>query len=106
MAFIEHALWLKVPRIAMLLRVDFDSALGRQPLFRFNPFFAGKVVLLNRIKWFQGPSSPSDNHALFLWDHQHKGPPTIQYITRAEAERLPAAVNIGCDLVVKEGDRE
>src|SRR5262249_28096863 len=44
--FIEHALTLPVRRIAMLLRNDFDSAVGRQHLFRHNPIFAGKIVLL------------------------------------------------------------
>jgi len=43
--FIEHALALGVPRIAMLLRVDFDSAITRQHLFRHCEYFAGKVVL-------------------------------------------------------------
>jgi hypothetical protein len=86
--FIEHALALGVPRIAMLLRVDFDSALTRQDVFRRNPSFAGKVVLLNRIKWFEGPSSPSDNHAWVLWDRDHTGPPTIRYVTRNEAEAV------------------
>jgi hypothetical protein len=84
--FIEHALELKVPRVAMLLRNDFDSALTRQHLFRFNPYFSTKIVLLNRIKWFDGPSSPSDNHSWFIWDHTHAGPPAdIRYVTRKEA---------------------
>jgi len=83
--FIEHALGLGVPRIATLLRVDFDSAKSRQHLFRRCETFAGKVVLLDRIKWFEGPSSPSDNHAWFTWSCGHVGPPTIAYITRAEA---------------------
>ena len=43
--FIEHALELQIPRIAMLLRVDFDSAITRQHLFRHCEYFAGKVVL-------------------------------------------------------------
>jgi hypothetical protein len=84
--FIEHALELNILRIAMLLRVDFDSALTRQHVFRCNPSFAGKIVLLNRIKWFEGPSSPSDNHAWFLWNREHQGAPSIQYVTRREAE--------------------
>jgi hypothetical protein len=85
-AFIEHALELRVPYVAMLLRVDFDSAVTRQHLFRHCPVFAGKVVLLNRIKWFQGPSSPSDNHSWFLWDREHAGPPLIRYASKREAE--------------------
>lgn len=84
--FIEHALKLKVPRVAMLLRCDFDSAVSRQHLFRQNSTFAGKIILLNRIRWFEGPSSPSDNHAWFCWDRAHVGNPTIKYVTRAEAE--------------------
>jgi hypothetical protein len=58
--FIEHALELKVPRVAMLLRI-------------------------NRIKWFEAPSSPSDNHAWFCWDRRHTGAPIIRYVTRKEA---------------------
>jgi hypothetical protein len=84
--FIEHALELGVPRISMLLRNDFDSAITRQHLFRNNPMFAGKLVLLNRIKWFAGPKSPSDNHSWVLFDREHKGSPIIQYVTRREAE--------------------
>lgn len=83
--FIEHALTL-VPRAAMLLRTDFDSAIGRQALFRDNKAFAGKITLLNRIKWFAGPSSPSDNHSWFIWDRAHQGPPIIRYVTKHEAE--------------------
>src|SRR5262245_42948563 len=85
--FIERALsFSTIKRVAMLLRNDFDSAIGRQHLFRTNSMFAGKVVLLNRIKWFVGPSSPSDNHAWFLWDWRHVGPPIIRYATKREAE--------------------
>ena len=88
-AFIEHALELKVSRIAMLLRNDFDSAITRQHLFRHNPQFAGKLILLNRIKWFDGSSSPSDNHAWFLFSRTHRGPPQIHYVTRREGEQQP-----------------
>jgi hypothetical protein len=84
-AFIEHALELKVPRVAMLLRVDFDSAITRQHLFRHEPRFALKLVLLNRIKWFDGPSTPSDNHAWFIWTQDNEDLPTIRYIGRKEA---------------------
>jgi hypothetical protein len=86
--FIEHALELGVPHVVMLLRNDFDSAISRQHLFRNCPTFAGKLVLLNRIKWFDGPSSPSDNHSWFCWDRDHRGGPSIRYVTRAEAETL------------------
>lgn len=86
MAFIVHALKLDLPRIAFLLRVDFDSALGRRHVFADEPRFAGKLILLTRIKWFAGPKSPSDNHAWFLWDRSHRGPPAIRYVSRQEVE--------------------
>jgi hypothetical protein len=49
-AFIAHALTFKVAYVAMLLQNDFVSALIRQHLFRYEPRFAFKLVLLNRIK--------------------------------------------------------
>jgi hypothetical protein len=82
--FIRHALGLRVNVVAMLLRVDFDSGKSRVDLFRDNPDFAGKVVLLDRIKWFEGPSSPSDNHAWFTWHRRGhlSGSPRLAYATR------------------------
>jgi hypothetical protein len=82
--FIEHALEL-VPLVAMLLRIDFDSAKTRVHLFRDHQDFAGKITLLNRITWFEpeGAPGPSENHAWFLWDRRHRGsPPTIRYAGR------------------------
>lgn len=76
--FIHHALTL-APVVAMLLRIDFDSGKMRKPLFRDCPAFAGKIVLLDRIKWFDGPSAPSDNHAWFVWNRAQKGAPWIAY---------------------------
>jgi hypothetical protein len=87
-AFIAHALELNVPRIALLLRNDFDSAITRRHLFADEPRFAGKLILLNRIKWFDGPSSPSDNHAWFLWARTrwYSSSPTVRYVARTEVE--------------------
>jgi hypothetical protein len=78
--FITHALEL-APVVAMLLRVDFDSGKTRVPLFRDCASFAGKIVLLDRIVWFErdGAPEPSDNHAWYLWNRRHRGPPTISY---------------------------
>jgi hypothetical protein len=67
-AFIKHALSFSVRRVSMLLPIDFDSAVSRQDIFRFCGMFAGKVVLLNRIRWIPGSTgSPSKNHAWCLW---------------------------------------
>ncbi|RZN30485.1 class I SAM-dependent methyltransferase [Bradyrhizobium sp. Leo121] len=57
--FIERALQLTKPwrgKVAMLLPVDFDSAVTRSHLFGDHPAYALKVTLLYRIKWFDGPA--------------------------------------------------
>jgi hypothetical protein len=85
--FCEHALRLTEPHrglVAMLLRTDFDHAKSRSHLFRDCPAFAKKVVLTRRIVWFEPEpgskgKSPSFNHAWFIWDWEHEGPPTIGY---------------------------
>jgi hypothetical protein len=82
-AFIRHALKFDVRTVAMLLRIDFDSAKTRVDIFRDCPTFAGKIVLLDRVKWFDGPSAPSDNHAWFIWDRQHRGRRWTDYADRA-----------------------
>ena len=83
--FIERAITL-APIVAMLLRVDFDSGRTRVHLFRDHPHFAQKIVLLRRIVWFkrEGGAEPSENHAWFIWDKRHHGPPTIAYAGKGE----------------------
>jgi hypothetical protein len=79
--FIEHALALTASGgvVAMLLRTDFDHARSRRHLFS-HPAFSKKLVLTKRIKWFEDSrGQPSFNHAWFVWDHRHKGPPTLAY---------------------------
>ena len=84
--FIERALRLTERRkglVAMLLRVDFDSAGGRRHLFADCSAFALKLVLTRRIVWFEPKTaSPSENHAWFVWSWRHSGPPRIAYVGR------------------------
>jgi hypothetical protein len=80
--FIEHAIWLMRPSgfVAMLLRTDFDHAAARVHLFKSSPAFSKKVALTRRVRWFPGTKvQPSFNHAWFLWDLEHRGPPTLAY---------------------------
>lgn len=66
--------------VAMLLRTDYDHAKTRQHLFGNCGLFAKKVVLTKRIKWFEdSKGQPSFNHAWFIWDHKHSGPPVLAY---------------------------
>ena len=87
--FIRHAvLGLRAPIAAFLLRVDYDSAKTRRDIFGDCPYFAGKIVLLDRIVWFEreGGKSPSENHAWFIWDRgpSHFRQPWIAYKSKVE----------------------
>jgi len=76
--------------VVMLLTVKFDSGSSRVDLFRDNPRFHKKVVLLDRLRWFDGPGTMdgTEDHAIFIWrpvDHPDNGKPaTLSY------ERNPA----------------
>lgn len=82
-AFIEHALALTKPVggvVAMLMHATYDHAKCRRHLFADCPAFALRLVLTQRIIFFEKPgAAPSTNHCWFLWSWQHKGPPTVAY---------------------------
>lgn len=87
--FIARAIDLMMPRkgkVAMLLRVDFDSANGRRGIFGDHPAFKAKYVLTKRIRWTNLPQSaagPTENHAWFVWDWKwamENTVPTIGYL--------------------------
>ena len=85
--FVEHALYctkFNQGLVAMLLPIDFDSAKTRRHLFADCPAWCKKIVLTKRIVWFEPPpgekgKSPASNHAWYIWDWRHEGPPTIAY---------------------------
>ena len=87
--FIEHALELTAPeqrKVAMLLPVDFDSGKTRQHVFN-HPAFEQKLVLLDRIKWFNGKSG-SLNHAWFVWNWRWLSMlPVIKYVRTPDEDR-------------------
>jgi hypothetical protein len=71
----------------MLLLIDFGSAKTRADIFD-HPAFAKKVVLRDRIRWFEGSTgAPSFNHCWMIWDWRHQGPPTIAYACQALAKQ-------------------
>jgi hypothetical protein len=75
--------------VAMLLRVDFDSAATRPHLFGVCPAFARKVVLTRRIRWLANSyGSPSYNHAWFIWDVYQAELPTITYAPTMECRLI------------------
>lgn len=78
--FIERSLSITRGLVAMLLRTDYDHAKTRAHLFAGCPIFSKKLVLTKRIVWFDGPkAAPSFNHAWYIWNKFHSGPPTLAY---------------------------
>lgn len=85
--FTEHAIALMQPfggMVAMLMRIDWDSASTRRHLFAGCPAWSKKIVLTKRILWFKPPpgstgKSPSENHCWMIWDWKQRGRATIEY---------------------------
>lgn len=69
--------------VAMLLTMGFDSGSSRVDLFRDNPRFAAKIVLIDRIRWFGGADGQdgTGDHAWFVWRPvgEPSAPPVICY---------------------------
>jgi hypothetical protein len=86
--FIRHALKTAPVgfKLAMLLPMAFDAGKTRVDVFRDCPTFAGKYVMLPRIRWENLPQSdagPSQNHAWFIWRWDHTGAPKMGWLTDA-----------------------
>jgi hypothetical protein len=84
--FCRRALQLMMPRhgkVAMLLPMSFDCAMGRRDLFADCAQFKSKYVLMRRIRWAnieQKAAGPSQNHAWYIWDWHWCGPPIMKWI--------------------------
>lgn len=78
----------RAERVALLLTMKFDSGKSRAHLFRDNPRFVKKIVLLDRLQWFgkRDGNGSTEDHAWYVW-----GPPPPHTNTRAhiawEAEK-------------------
>lgn len=53
--------------VALLLTAKFDFGKTRMDLFANNPRFYAKIALVDRIQWFPGESSGTEDHAWFCW---------------------------------------
>jgi hypothetical protein len=83
-AFCRHALKY-TPKVAFLLSLHFDSARTRRDLFADNPHFKAKYTMIRRIRWdnlVQSKAGPSQNHAWYVWDTEHKGPPIMGWLDK------------------------
>lgn len=82
--FAERALKLCAGTVALLLTAKFDSGKTRRHLFADNPRFVAKIVLLDRIQWFAGDSTGTEDHAWFVWGPKPiaSAPPRLLYAER------------------------
>lgn len=53
--------------VALLLTAKFDFGKTRIDLFGDNPRYIAKIALLDRIQWFPGDSSGTEDHAWYVW---------------------------------------
>lgn len=53
--------------VALLLTAKFDFGKTRSNLFKDNPRFWAKIALVDRIQWFPGDSSGTEDHAWYVW---------------------------------------
>lgn len=65
--FAELALERCAGLVALLLTAKFDFGKTRRHLFRDNPRFAAKIALVDRIQWFPGDTSGTEDHAWYVW---------------------------------------
>lgn len=87
--YARHALQICKGWVALLLTVKFDSGKTRTDLFRDNYRFRGKLVLVDRIRWFDGEGSTdgTEDNAWFIWGPANEilsGPPTLRYAGNPE----------------------
>lgn len=53
--------------VALLLTAKFDFGKTRADLFKHDHRFEAKIALVDRIQWFPGDSSGTEDHAWYIW---------------------------------------
>lgn len=67
--------------VALLLTAKFDFGKTRLHLTRNNARYAAKIALVDRIQWFPGDSSGTEDHAWYVWRGRadDAAPPVMLY---------------------------
>ncbi len=84
--FAEKALQRCAGTVGLLLTAKFDSGKTRRHLFADNPRFVAKIVLLDRIQWFEGDNKGTEDHAWYVWGPRPllRMPPQLLYAARPQ----------------------
>lgn len=79
--FAEKALERCSGLVALLLTAKFDFGKTRRHLFADNPRFIAKIHLVDRIQWFEGATTGTEDHAWYVWGGKPTTPskPIILY---------------------------
>lgn len=87
--FVRLALERSASTVAMLLTAKFDSGSTRADLFQNCPRFQMKIVLTDRLKWFDGPGTQTgtEDHAWFVWGPDAYAQKTMVWEGRKPVER-------------------
>ena len=66
--------------VALLLTAKFDFGKTRSDLFAGNTRFAAKIALVDRIQWFPGETSGTEDHAWYVWGpHDYSAAPVLKW---------------------------
>lgn len=79
--FAEKALNRCNGMVALLLTAKFDFGKTRRHLFADNTRFIAKINLVDRIQWFEGETTGTEDHAWYVWGAEPliKNMPVIMY---------------------------
>jgi hypothetical protein len=66
----------RADNVALLLTAKFDFGKTRKHLFKDNPRFSKKIALLDRIQWFEGATTGTEDHAWYVWE-KNRGRPEM-----------------------------
>ena len=75
--FAEIALQRCSGLVALLLTAKFDFGKTRTHLFRDNLRFRAKIAVIDRIQWFPGETSGTEDHAWYVWSEPSEFGPEI-----------------------------
>lgn len=74
--------------VALLLTAKFDFGKTRRHLFADNPRFLAKINLVDRIQWFPGETTGTEDHAWYVWGSKREAvAPFIFYEGRTRYEK-------------------
>jgi hypothetical protein len=91
-AFVAHALELGIPKVVMLLRVQFLESACRSSILDNGLLarvyvFSGRLPMMHRAGWEGKKNSSGFTFAWFVWEAGHRGPAELHRISYEKPPR-------------------